>query len=119
MTLLWVAAAGSLGAAARFLIDATVTDRAGAVFPWGTLIVNTAGSLLAGLVVGVALEGGLGVPLLVGFLGGFTTFSTFAYETLQLVREGVGQAAAWNIAANVLGGSAAALVGLLTGGLLR
>ena len=104
----WVAVAvgGAIGAPARYLIDGAVMARRAGPFPWGTLVVNVVGSLLSGLVAGLAAHHGLGstakAGLGLGFCGGFTTFSTFSYETLRLVEEGVGDLAAVNVAANVV-----------------
>lgn len=89
ITLLLVSAAGGVGAVARFLLD-TLTRRLTTRFPLGTLLINTTGSLLLGLVTGLAggpLAGRLHVVLGTGFLGGYTTFSTASVETVRLVRE--------------------------------
>ena len=95
-TLLLVAVAGGLGAAARFVVDGAVRARTpGAAFPWATVVVNVSGSLLIGLVTGVLLGAGdpahlepwrLGVAT--GFCGGYTTFSTAMVETVRLARSG-------------------------------
>jgi CrcB protein len=91
ITLLLVSIAGGVGAVARFLVDRAVTASATARYPRGTLVVNVTGSLLLGLVTGLAL--GQGLPerwhlvLGSGFLGGYTTFSTASLEALRLVQE--------------------------------
>lgn len=77
-----------MGAAARYLVSTWAADRFGYAFPLGTLIVNVVGSLLLGLIVAVAAEAGDLPPTLVafagaGFCGAFTTFSTFAVETID------------------------------------
>lgn len=85
---LLVAAGGAVGAVARFLVAKVSTSCLGAAFPYGTLFVNITGSFILGLLTGIAL-GRAAVPetvrLLVGvgFCGAFTTFSTFAVETLN------------------------------------
>jgi len=88
----YVAAGGALGSVLRFLLSTAVQERAGA-FPLGTLIVNVTGSLLLGFV----MEYALATPaisrearalLTTGFCGGYTTFSTFSYETMKLVQDG-------------------------------
>jgi len=95
-TLLLVAVAGGLGAAARFVVDGAVRARTpSAAFPWATVVVNVSGSLVIGLVTGVLLGAGdpahlepwrLGVAT--GFCGGYTTFSTAMVETVRLARSG-------------------------------
>lgn len=102
-----VGAGGALGAAARYLVGlATHRGLAPGAFPWGTLAVNLAGCLLIGLGAGLAeTRGGLAnearLFLFVGVLGGFTTFSSFGYETFALLREQHLLRAALNAGANV------------------
>ncbi len=88
-SLLYVALGGAVGSAARYLVGAWVASRLGPDFPWGTFVVNVSGSFLIGgvlvLVEGGALPVGARYFLAIGTLGGYTTFSTFGYETLQLV----------------------------------
>lgn len=91
---LLVALAGGLGASCRYLLDSTITRRAGedARLPWGTIVVNTTGSFLLGLLTGLAAAQWLPPEWLqvvgVGFLGGYTTFSTASHETVRLLQEG-------------------------------
>jgi len=84
-----LALAGGLGAVARFLLDTVVRSRVGTAFPAGTALINLTGSLLLGLVVGLAGSGALpdALRLVVGtgFLGGYTTFSAASVETEALV----------------------------------
>jgi CrcB protein len=86
-----VAAAGGLGAAARYLTDRLVYAHLGGVLPYGTLLVNLAGSFLLGLLTGLVLHHNLGpfVKAVVGtgFCGGLTTFSTASFETARLTEE--------------------------------
>ena len=89
ITVLLVSAAGGVGAVARFLLD-TLTRRLTTRFPLGTLLINTTGSLLLGLVTGLAggpLVGRLQVVLGTGFLGGYTTFSAASVDTVRLVQD--------------------------------
>ena len=91
MTALLVALAGGLGAVARLVLDGWATSRTGGRYPAGTLLVNVTGSLLLGLVTGLA-AGALLPPrwalvLGTGFLGGYTTFSTASFETVRLLQE--------------------------------
>ena len=86
---LGVAAAGGLGAAARFMLDGALTVRLPRTLPTATLAINVLGSFLLGAVTGWAAggaEGAMRGVLGVGFLGGFTTFSTASVEVVRLVR---------------------------------
>jgi fluoride exporter len=91
--LLWVALGGAIGSAVRYLLDGAVYRVFPATFPYGTFVVNVTGCLMFGLLIGVA-ENRLAVGtlarsfVLIGILGGFTTFSSFTFETLQLARAG-------------------------------
>ena len=92
MRLVLVLVGGGLGSAARYLAGVWIARHLGAAFPWGTLSVNVAGSFLIGLLATVADEaGGIGpharVFLVVGVLGGFTTFSSFSLETWRLAEQ--------------------------------
>ncbi|MDJ0376857.1 CrcB family protein [Cryobacterium sp. PH31-L1] len=85
-----VAAAGGVGAATRLILDGLVRTRLGGAFPYGTTIINVSGSLLLGLVTGLALNLVLtpewSLVLGVGLLGGYTTFSTASFETVRLAQ---------------------------------
>jgi fluoride exporter len=110
MTLLLVALGGALGAPLRYLVDRGVQARCGPAFPWGTLTVNVAGSLVLGLVAGFS---GAAYSLLgAGFCGALTTYSAFSHETLRLLEEGSGWPALANVVATVLIGLAAIGLGL-------
>jgi CrcB protein len=102
MTALLVALGAALGAPLRYLTDRAISARHDMLFPWGTFAVNAAGSFLLGAIVG-AEPGDNAMALLgVGFCGGLTTYSTFAYETARLAEDGAGRHAFLNVAANVL-----------------
>ncbi len=107
---------GAVGAPARYLIDGFVQDRATGVFPWGTFVINVSGSLILGVMTGLALYHGLGplpkTAIGVGFCGAYTTFSTFSYETVRLLEEGSVGLAAGNALGSVGAGLAAAALGL-------
>jgi fluoride exporter len=122
MILLAIALAGAIGAPARFVVDGFVADRLGRVFPWGTFLINVSGSLLLGLLTGVALYHGFpSVPkafLATGFCGAYTTFSTFGYETVRLAEENAGRLAAANALGSLAAGLAAAAAGLAMAALL-
>jgi CrcB protein len=115
---LWIAflTAAAAGAAARYLLDGIVTERTGATFPWGTCVINVSGSFALGVIVGLGLYHGLSTDARVvagtGFCGAYTTFSTFTYETLQLVEGAARRPALRNIVVNTVGGLAAAGLGL-------
>ncbi len=92
--ILLVALGGAAGSVARYLLSKAIQDTAATAFPWGTMAVNVAGCLLIGLLYGLAAGDGtrlgadLKLMLTVGFCGGFTTFSTFANESLTLAKTG-------------------------------
>ena len=116
--LLVVAAGGAVGSGLRFAISGWVNRAAPlSTFPWGTLVVNGFGCLLIGLLAGFAEERQVLAPttrllLLVGVLGGFTTFSTFAWETFSLVdRDHEWARALGNVTLHVVLGLAAVWVG--------
>lgn len=91
MTVLLLALSGGLGAVARFVLDGTVTAARSWRYPVGTTAINLSGSLLlgllAGLTAGALLPGPAFLVLGTGFLGGYTTFSTAAYETVRLAEQ--------------------------------
>jgi CrcB protein len=97
---------GGLGCMTRYVISGWVYNLAGRALPYGTLAVNVIGSLLLGLIMEGSLRSTMLSPdlrfgLTVGFLGGFTTFSTFSYETVRLLEEGSLVAAGANVFLNV------------------
>ena len=89
---LLIGVAGGLGAVTRFMIDGVVRSRIGTAFPWATVIINILGSGLLGLLIGAGTTGRVpveaGLIAGVGFLGGFTTFSTASVETVRLIQSG-------------------------------
>jgi CrcB protein len=90
---LYVAIGGAVGSVARLLLSGAIQQRAGTAFPAGTLVINVVGSLLLGFLLRYALGSTSVSPearalLTTGFCGGFTTFSTFSYETVTLVEDG-------------------------------
>lgn len=114
----WVAfvVAAAVGAPLRYAVDGAVADRTGGTFPWGTLLINATGSLVLGLLTGLAMYHGVPktpkVVLGTGFCGAYTTFSTFTFETVRLVEEGAIGAAARNAAGTLVVCAAAAAIGI-------
>ena len=90
-----VAAGGAIGSLVRFWLTGVMTDLTGPRFPWGTLLINVLGSFVIGLVAGitliparVAVHPDLRIFLMTGICGGFTTFSAFSLQTLELMQGG-------------------------------
>lgn len=112
MTALLVALAGAAGASARYAVTTAVGPR---TFPWATLAINVTGSFALGLLLRVALGRGWPeatvLPLSAGFLGAFTTFSTFSNETWALLRDDRAGAALAYVVLSVLAGVVAAAAG--------
>ena len=116
MLTLAVALAAGAGAVARYVLDQVVQHRSRTGFPYGTLVVNVTGSLLLGVVTGLSLHHGLPdevtVIVGVGFAGGYTTLSTWAWESLSLAERGQLLQAAGNVLGSFGLGLAAAAAGL-------
>ncbi len=114
-TLLLVSFASALGAPARYLLDRFIQSRHERVLPWGTWTVNVTGALLLGLLVGIAREHAVSeafvTALGAGFLGSYTTFSTFTWETVRLVEDGAYLGATLNVVLTLVVGLGAAVVG--------
>jgi CrcB protein len=115
---LWICAGGAVGTGARYLLSGWTLLLLGTAFPWGTLAVNVLGSFLVSALMHVALATKLIAPTLrlaltSGVLGGFTTYSTFNYETLGHLREGAWRLGLVNVIATVLLCLAAGVAGLV------
>jgi len=110
-----VGLAAGVGAVARYVTDQVVQHQHESDFPYGTFLINATGSLLLGLISGLAMHHGLrsgpAVVLSAGFCGGFTTWSTFAYETAALARTGALREAVANVAGSITVGLLAAAAG--------
>jgi CrcB protein len=121
--LFWICLGGAAGTAARYLLSGWLSRSLGAGFPYGTLAVNVLGSFLLGLIMQVALltetfPPTLRLALTTGVMGGFTTYSTFNYETLQYFQEeswGLGLA---NVGVTVAACLTAGVLGIVCGRLL-
>ena len=122
MTIMWVFLGGGVGSASRYLIGVWAAAAFGLTFPYGTLIVNLAGCFGLGVVVQLAAAGSwhgdMRAALAAGFLGGFTTYSSFNQETLTMMTNGAVAAAAVNMLITLAGGLAAGALGIAAGRLL-
>ena len=120
MSYLLIALGSALGGVARYWASGFVAERVGEVFPWGTLSVNVVGSFLIGILGALSeadarwyIDPGTRQFLMIGVLGGFTTFSSFSLQTLQLLRDGQWIYAATNIVLSVLSCLIAVWLGFL------
>jgi fluoride exporter len=115
LDVLLVALGAAVGAPLRYVTDLVVQTRHDSVFPFGTLTVNVAGSLLLGFLTGGLVAGevadGVGLAVGAGFCGSLTTYSTFGYETVRLAQEGSRLLAASNVLVTLVTGLAAATLG--------
>jgi len=113
----WIMGAGALGSGARYLVGLWAIERFGAGFPFGTLIVNVTGCFALGFVAHLATASAwnpeLRAAIVIGFLGGFTTYSSFNQETLSMLSTGSAGAAVMNIAITLAAGLAAGWLGLV------
>lgn len=120
MTLVLIAAGGAGGAVARYLVDNAVLDRFGGAFPLGIFVVNLSGAFVLGLLGALVVDRGvlpadLRNPLMVGFLGAYTTFSTLMLDSWRLAEDGLPVLALANIAGSVILGVVAVGCGLWLG----
>jgi CrcB protein len=119
--MIWYIAFGSaLGGAARYLLGGWIQARAGPDFPVGTLVINVTGSFLLGMLYRYAADSAALTPelramLTIGICGGYTTFSTFSYETVRLLEDGEFARAAVYIALSVVVSIAAVFLGIAAG----
>ena len=123
MTYLWIALGSAIGGVGRHWCTGLVSEQFGAAFPWGTSLVNVVGSFIIGVVASLSVS--LDHPwapgpearafIMVGFCGGYTTFSAFSLQTLLLLREGHWLHALGNIVLSVTLCLIAVWLGYLTG----
>ena len=116
---LWVGLGGFVGANARYFLGLWVAARFGTTFPSGTFLINITGSFILGVIMGT-LEGHVLSPAVrlsaaIGFVGAYTTFSTWTYETLRLIENGSWLLAATNVFGSLLVGMGAVVAGVATG----
>ena len=123
MTVVWVMVAGGLGSGARYMVGQWAGQALGMSFPYGTLIVNLVGCFVLGVVVQLSASGSwspdLRAAIAAGFLGGFTTYSSFNQETLALLTGGAAGAAIAYVAVTIAGGLAAGSLGLAVARLIQ
>ena len=120
MPLLLIGLGGFAGAISRYLVDGFVTDRTAGAFPWGTLAVNLSGSFVLGLLFAMTAErailpADIRGPVMIGFIGAYTTFSTFMLESWVLIENGSYASAVANLGGSVLLGLVAVIAGLTVG----
>src|SRR5919109_3676868 len=121
MRMIWcVALGGALGSVIRYLVGVAVQARSGLDFPMGTLIVNLTGCLLLGFLIRYALGSPAVTPevralLTTGLCGGYTSFSTFGYETVSLVQDGDWRRATLYVALSLIGSIVAVILGMAGG----
>jgi CrcB protein len=116
-TLWWVMLGGALGSGARYLVGQWAAAAFGLTFPYGTLLINLAACLVLGAVVQLsgAWNPELRAAVTIGFLGGFSTYSSFNHETIALLSSGATGAAAAYVAITLVGGLAAGALGMILG----
>ena len=123
MPIVLIAAGGAAGAVTRYLVDTFVAERFAGAFPLGTLVVNLSGAFALGILFALAIEravlpSDIRAPLMIGFLGAYTTFSTLVLESWRLVEDGALVLALANLAGSVALGMVAVVAGLAIGRLL-
>jgi CrcB protein len=117
--MIWYVALGSaVGGVLRYLLGGWVQERAGTTFPIQTLLINVTGSLLLGFLQQYALETSAVSPevrtmLTIGFCGGYTTFSTFSFETVRMLEDGDWRRAALYVTLSVVLSVGAAILGIV------
>ena len=120
MPLILIGLGGFAGAITRYLVDGAVADRTGGGFPWGTLVINATGSFVLGLLFALTAErailpADIRGPLMIGFLGAYTTFSTWMLESWGLIESGSYVAALANLGGSIVIGLVAVAAGLIIG----
>ena len=118
MEYLWVGVGGFLGATARYALGRWIVDRVGAAFPYHTFLINVTGSFAVGVILTLLTGRLVADPawrlfLVVGFLGGYTTFSSYTYEGLALMETGDWRGALWYVAGSNIVGLTAAYAGIV------
>jgi CrcB protein len=117
-TILLVGSGGFIGSVMRYLVQYYVEKNLASTFPWGTLIANVAGSFIIGMIFALAEKGHLmnaewRIFLAVGICGGFTTFSSFAYNNFNMIKEQAFSQLLWNVGGNLFLGILAVYFGII------
>jgi len=117
-TILLIGTGGFIGSVMRYLVQVFVEKGLSGTFPWGTFVANITGSLIIGIVYGLAEEGDLlssewRIFLAVGICGGFTTFSSFAYNNLIMIKEQSYGQLLWNVGGSLFFGILAVYIGII------
>jgi CrcB protein len=120
VALLWVGLGGFLGANARYLLGGWIADRLGVGFPYGTYAINVTGSFILGFFLAFAQDRAWVAPparllFAVGFVGAYTTFSTFEYESIRLLQDGELLLCSVYMIGSVISGAVATVAGIALG----
>ena len=120
LEVLFVAAGGAIGSVTRYLVGGWIANRFGAAFPYGTFVINVTGSFIIGFFLAFAQERAALSPywrlfFAVGFVGGYTTFSTFEYEGIRLLQDREMLLASVYLIGSVVTGSIAVFGGIVLG----
>ncbi len=113
--IVWISLAGGLGAAARLFVDGIIRERRSSTYPWATTIINVSGAFLLGLIYALDLGTNWHAITGIGFLGGYTTFSTASFETARLALDSRYRAALANGIGMLVTAVAAASLGFWIG----
>ena len=120
VSVLLIGVGGFAGAIARYLVDLRVSLWTGGTLPWGTFVINVSGSLLVGLLFALvveraALPAEVRGPLMIGFLGAYTTFSTLALKSWRMIEDGAWLYASANLVGSIVVGVVAVVAGVALG----
>lgn len=120
VSVLFVGLGGFAGAIARYIVDMRVSAWTGGTLPWGTFVINVSGSLLLGLLFALVVERAtlpaeMRGPVMIGFLGAYTTFSTLALESWRMFEDGAWLVASANLIGSLVVGVLAVVVGVAIG----
>lgn len=123
MPLLLIGLGGFAGSVSRYIVDGFVAERTAGGFPWGTLTVNLTGSFMLGLIFAMTAERAIlpaeiRGPLMIGFIGAYTTFSTYMLESWRLIESGAWAPVVANLGGSIILGLIAVAAGLTVGRVL-